>query len=172
MIAEIAEERLRAALIRWPGDVRARLSLAQVCQARGDWQGAFEAASAAAKRTPESVEAQASLAATAPAVDQFDTAVTAATELIRLSPSGVEPLVLRAGIYLQLGEWAWAEADCRAALAIHPLHPRAHLYLGICRHWQGDAAGGKREADTAAGLATSARQRAELAETYRAQTRK
>jgi Flp pilus assembly protein TadD len=172
MVAEVAEERLRTSIARWPGDLRAQLSLAEVFQVRGDWQGAFEAASAAAQRMPESVEAQASLAAAAPAVGQFDTAITAATELIRLSPSGVDPLVLRAGIYLRLGEWVKAEADCRAALAIHPLHARAHLYLGICRHRQGDVAGGKREADTAAGLSTSARQRAELAETYRAQTQK
>jgi hypothetical protein len=171
MIAEIAEDRLRAALARWPGDVRARLSLAQVCQARGDWQGAFEAAEAAVARNPGSEEAQGTLAAAAAAVGRGDTAVAAATELIRLSPSGVEPLVLRAGIYLQQGEWAKAEADCRSALAIHPLHPRARLYLGICRFRLGDPAGGKREVELATALATKPRQRAELIEIYRSLTR-
>lgn len=170
MIAEIAEDRLRAALVRWPGDMRARLSLAQVCQARGDWHGAFEAAEAAVARNPASEEAQGALAAAAAAVGRGDTAVAAATELIRLSPSGIDPLVLRAGINLQQGDWARAESDCRAALAIHPLHPRARLYLGVCRFRLGDPAGGKREKELATALATKPRQRAELTEIYRSLT--
>jgi hypothetical protein len=170
-VAEVAEEQLRSALARWPGDVRARLALAEVFQARGDWQGAFDAAAAAAARKPASVEAQAALAAAAAGVGRADTAVAAATELIRLSPSGVDPLLLRAGIYMQQGEWAKAEADCRAALTVHPLHPQVRLYLGICRHRLGDPAGGKREAETAAGLATNPHQRAGLMDLYRAQTR-
>lgn len=171
MIAELAEDRLRAALVRWPGDERARLSLAQVCQARGDWQGAFEAAEAAVARNPTPEEAQGALAVAAAAVGRGDTAVAAATELIRLSPSGVEPLVLRASIRLQQGDWTGAESDCRAALTIHPLHPRARLYLGVCRFRLGDPAGGNREVDLAAALATKPRQRAELIEIYRSLTR-
>jgi Flp pilus assembly protein TadD len=171
MVADIAEERLRTAVARWPADLRARLALVQVCQARGDWEGAFDAASAASAQAPASVEAQAALAAAAAAVGQTDTAVAAATELIRLSPSGVDPLLLRAGIFMREGDWAKADADCRAALAVQPLHPRAHLYLGICRHWLGDPAGGRREADTAAALATKPAQRTAFVEMYRAQTK-
>jgi len=171
MIAEIADERLRAALARWPGDVRARLSLAQAFQARGDWQGAFEAAEAAVARNPASEEAQGALAAAAAAVGRGDTAVAAATELIRLSPSGVEPLVLRAGIYLQQGDWARAEPDCRAALAIHPLHPRGHLQVAVCLHRRGNPEAGRKEMETALGLTTNSRQRAMSQDWYQRQTR-
>ena len=169
--AEVAADRLRVAVARWPDDLAARVAQAQTCEVRRDWHGALGAAEVAAAQQPASVEAQASLAVAAAATGRSDTAVAAATEVIRLNPSGVDARLLRASIYLQQGEWEKAEADCRAALAIHPLHPRARLLLAVCRHRLGDPAGGRREAETAAGLATTPQQRAGMREAYRTQTR-
>jgi hypothetical protein len=45
------------------------------------------------------------------------------------------------------------------------------LHLALCRHHQGDIQGGRKEADTAAGLATTPRQRAAMLDWYRRQAR-
>jgi predicted Zn-dependent protease len=95
----------------------------------------------------------------------------AADRLVRHNPSSVEWDVLRAGLCAQAGQWEEAEADCRAALAIHPLYPRARIVLAACRHHRGDPAGGRAEAETAAGLVTQPAARAALLDWYRTQTR-
>jgi Flp pilus assembly protein TadD len=62
--------------------------------------------------------------------------------------------------------WADAEADCRAALTVHPLDPVARLHLAACRHRLGDPAGARREADAAVGLVSPA-QKAAYEDWYR-----
>jgi len=111
------------------------------------------------------------LAAAALAVEKFEAAAAAAADLIRMSPTNVEHYFTRALAHAGSGDWERAEADCRAALAIHPLHPQVRALLGICRHRRGDAAGGRKEAETAAGLATTPRQRAVLLEWFERKTR-
>jgi tetratricopeptide (TPR) repeat protein len=120
---------------------------------------------------PESEPALSELAAAATAVGRTDRALEACAILIRLNPTAVESYITRATVLVNLRRYAEAEADCRTALRIHPLHPTARLLLGVCRHHQGDPAGGKREAAAAAALATSPGQRTALHEWYAQRTR-
>jgi hypothetical protein len=129
------------------------------------------AAGNAARLAPESELALAELVEAALAARQYDRAEEAATRWVRLSPTAVEPRLARAAVFKRRGAWIRVEADVRAALAIHPLHPEARLYLAVCRHQLGDAASGQKEAATAAGLATSPQQRAAMLDWFRAQTR-
>ena len=122
-LAAAAGERLSAALARWPDDVQGWMALGKACEARAAWEGAHRAGEAAVARAPGLVEGWALTAAAAAAAGRYEAALAAATEWVRLSPSGVDPRLLRADIRLRAGDAAGAEADCRAALALHPLHP-------------------------------------------------
>jgi hypothetical protein len=170
-ISYMVVERLTAAVSAWRDDLPAWNALYLAYETQGYSNGMLEAATNAAALAPDSELAQGNLAAAAATTRDFDVALRAAGEAIRLSPSAVEPLLLRAGIYQLQGDWVRAESDCRAALAIHPIYPRAHLLLGICRHHRGDAAGGRKEAELATSLATKPQQRTALLDFYREQTR-
>ncbi len=171
MVAALAEERLVRSVSTWRNDVPAWDALYKVRQLRGDLNGALDAATTASNLAPESEEARADLASAAAASGKFAEAIAAAGELIRLNPSSLDPLLLRAGIFLQMEKWKEGEKDCRSALAIHPLHPRARLLLAISMYRLGERAGARREADTAAHLTTNAQQKAAFEELFRTQTR-
>ncbi len=170
-LGTMAEGRLTTALELWPGDVPALSALALSRAATGDRDGRFAAAATAAELAPDSEVAKTELADAAASVGKLDIALAAATDAVRMSPTAVEPLVLRAGVYLRQKDWERAEADCRAALAIHPLFAQARLMLGVCRHRRGDPAGGEHEAETAAGLASDPRRQAAMMEWYYLQIR-
>jgi cytochrome c-type biogenesis protein CcmH/NrfG len=171
MVASLAENRLSATLARWPGDLPAWISMCQAKEARGDRKGYLEAATTAARLAPRSEVAQNVLATAAATNGENEIAIAAATEVIRLSPTSAEPRLLRAGVYIQARDWKNAEADCRAALAIHPLYPRGRAFLAICRHQQGDLAGARKELDTALNLSPKLQQKSALLEMYNANTR-
>ncbi len=166
-----ARERLSASLAVWPGDAEAWGALAAVRTERGEAAERLKAASTAAALAPDSEAALIALTEAAAAAAEYDVAEDTAGKLVRLNPHASDPLVARAFVYLKRGDWAKAEADCRAALRIHPLHPEARLYLAICLHQQGDPAAGLREAQTAAQLESDARERAFLVDWYRRATR-
>jgi hypothetical protein len=170
-IRESANETLERSLRSWRGDADAWFASSLIRRAGGDGAGASRAAANALRLEPDSAAALAFAAELALAARQFTEAERLATKLIALAPTNVEPLAIRA---LALGgqvNWVKAEQDCRAALAIHPLHPRVRLAFAVCRHHLGDADGGRREAATAAGLCTDARTRQSFEEWYRTQTR-
>jgi tetratricopeptide (TPR) repeat protein len=166
-----AERRLNTSVSTWQKDAAAWSALAAARETIEDFSGALEAATTATRLAPASEEAWSYLVTAATAAGRPDLAIEAATELIRMNPSSVEPLLLRAGIRLRQRDWEKAELDCRAALAIHPLHPQARLFLAISRHYQGDVVGGKREAETAAGLASKPQQRNTMLDYYHSATR-
>ena len=168
-VADLAVERLDRSLATWRGDADAWTALSVARGVRGEDR--FPAASTAARLAPESEAALTELAEAALAVGKFDDAIAAATTLVRMSPTAVEPYLIRAMAHGRAGNWDRAEDDCRAALRVHPLHPQVRVLLGVCRHHRGDPAGGQAEADTAAGLATSPRQRATILDWYRQETR-
>jgi hypothetical protein len=170
LLAADADRLVRGSLDRWPGDVPGWVALAQVCQVQGDWDGAKHAAATATGLAPDCAEAQSALAQALARTGQYEAAVEAATELVRLSPTGVEPRLLRVHALLGAGNVARALADCQAALVMHPLHPGAHLLMAVCRARSGDADGGRREVEIAAGLATSPRQRAAIRDQFRGET--
>jgi predicted CXXCH cytochrome family protein len=171
IFAGLAEDRLQPSVTRWPADLSAWLALGTVRELRQDHNGRLEAVAAAVALAPDSEEAQGMLAAAAAASARFETAIAAGTALVRMNPSSAEALVHRAAVYLQTGQWKELESDCRAALAIHPLHPRARLLLAVALDRLGDAAAGRQEAETAAGLASDPGRRAAFLEYYRSQTR-
>ena len=169
--AAAAESRLSESLRRWPGDAEAWDVLAGIRTVRRDPPGVTEAARNALTLTPDSEPALNRLVAAAAADGKTEEALRAADRLVALNPGTVEYRLTRASVRTRTGDWKSAEDDCRAALAIHPLHPQAHLYLGVCLHKEGNAAAGEREKNTAVGLATSPRTRASFEETYRQHTR-
>lgn len=170
-MASQAEQRLQTSVTRWRSDLSAWLALAGVHQIRQNPESFLAAARAAATLAPESEEAQGVLAAAAAANGRIDDAIDAATRVIQLNPSNVEGFVLRAGYRIQARDWQNARDDCRSALLIHPLHPRARLLLAVAVHHLGDEAGGRHEAETAARLAADPARRASFVEFYRVHTR-
>jgi hypothetical protein len=170
LVDEMARDRLDASLKKWRGDAEAWAALS-AARAGGDAGERLDAAEKAARLAPESEVALTQLAEAALAAGRADRTAEVATRLVAMNPSSVEPLLLRARAFAEQNDWEKAESDCRAALRIHPLHQGARLLLGICRHHRGDPAGGRREAETAATLATSPQQAAALRDWYRRATR-
>jgi Flp pilus assembly protein TadD len=170
-VGRAAARQLSAAVGRWPDDAVAWSSLAYVLGTPKPTDAALRAARTAVELTPHSEAAQRVLADLAVRGGDAETGVAAAGEAIRLNPSSVEHRLLRAAAYLLRGRYAEAEADCRAALAIHPLHPEAWMYLAVARHKQGDAAGARQHADTALRLTTSPRMRDYYRDWFAAKTR-
>ncbi|HEV2970494.1 MAG TPA: tetratricopeptide repeat protein [Pirellulales bacterium] len=171
VIASMSASRLTASVSTWRGDTPAWMALSRAQETLNDVRSRLDSATTAAALAPESDEAQGKLAAAAAAAGKLDIALAAANETVRMSPTSVEAFLIRAWVFLLQQDWVRAEADCRAALAIHPLHPRAHLLLGICRYRRGDPTGGGREADLAASLATTPQLRTNFRDLYRSQTR-
>ena len=154
-VGAFAADRLTASLGVWRGDAPAWLALSTARAARGEGRDRLEAATAAAATAPESDLALGELADAATASTRLDVALDAANKLVERNPRAVDYLLIRAVVFHRQKEWEKAEVDCRAALRIHPLHAKAHLYLGVVRHRRGDAADGRREFDTAMRLATT-----------------
>lgn len=171
MVNALAGERLERAVSAWPADMPAWYSLSRVRAGRSDATGRLEAAATAVRLAPNSETALAELAEAAAAEGQFDKAIEAVANLIGLTPKAIDPLLLRASIFIRQRDWSKAERDCRTALAIHPLHPLARLYLAVCRHHQGDLEGARREAETANSLCTDSRQQSAFRDWYSQQTR-
>jgi hypothetical protein len=168
---EFAAERLGAAVKRWPDDAEAWAALAAVRGAGGDKPGAVEAARAAVAADPRSETALGRLALEARLAGDLDTALPAADELVRMNPTSLAHRVARADVYLRRHDWARAEAEARAALALQPLYWQPRLYLAVCRYHQADPAGAREEATTAAGLIPDQRLRAAYMSWYREQIR-
>jgi cytochrome c-type biogenesis protein CcmH/NrfG len=162
---------LTASLTTWPGDLEAWLALAAARAARGETAAALDAARRACELAPDSERALARLADVAVAAGEFDLSARTADRLVALSPTTVEHHLTAATSRLALRRWSEAEAAAKAALAIQPLHPRAHLYLAVARHHQGDPAGGRKAADTAAGLLTNSEQKTAYRDWFRERTR-
>ncbi|HUR53213.1 MAG TPA: tetratricopeptide repeat protein [Gemmataceae bacterium] len=165
-VGALAADRLTQSLQTWRGDAPAWVALATARGARGEFRDRLDAATAAAKLAPESDLALGELAEAAALANRLDAALDAANTLVGRNPRSVEFLLLRAVVFQRQKEWEKAEADCRAALRIHPLHPQARLYLALCRHRRGDPADGRRELDAAVQLATTQRQKDGLRDWY------
>lgn len=171
IVARQARERLTASLARWRGDADAWGAMAALRAAEGDAAGRLKAAERAARLAGGSETALAAVAAAALAADRFDRAEEAASALVAANPTAVDHLLVRATARVLQKKWAEAEADCRAALRLHPLHPQARLTLAACLHRRGDPAAGRAEADTAAGLAVHPRQKASFRDWFERETR-
>jgi tetratricopeptide (TPR) repeat protein len=144
-----ATEALTTALGRWPRDWEAWDALASLRGAAGDGPGAVEAARAAVDAAPASEAALSRLAFEATQAGELDAALRAADRLVEMSPTAVSHRVTRAAVHLRRRDWAKAEADAQAALAIQPLYWKARLYQAVCRHHRGDPAGARTEAAVA-----------------------
>src|SRR5207248_7685994 len=103
------------------------------------------------------------LAGSAVAAEDYELAARTADKLVLLNPSSSDHLLTRATAYLFLREWEKSEADCRAALAIHPLLANGRLMLAVCRRQRGDPAAGERELAVALSLTPNQRMRSSLA---------
>jgi predicted CXXCH cytochrome family protein len=152
LVAQAAHTRLHQSLTTWPGDADAWGALATLLLAGGDAAGALEAARTAAALAPGSESRLGGVVSAALAAGDLDLAARTADELIGLNPKSSDHRVSRAIVALRRERWTEAEADCRAALGIHPLDPVARLHLAACRNRLGDATGARREADAAVGL--------------------
>jgi tetratricopeptide (TPR) repeat protein len=162
---------LEDSLRRWPRDGAALLARSRAHASRGNAAGAVEDARAAVALEPDLEVALVQLAGAAVAADNYELAIQSADRLVTLSPSSVDHRITRAVAYFSLEEWAKAATDCRAALAIQPLHPNARFTLAVSLHKQGDAPGGRRELEAALRLTPKPQAREFLAESYRKLTR-
>ena len=167
----LATDRLNLSLKAWRGDVDGWMALRLSRAVEGEVSESRKAAVNALALAPESEAALTAEADTAIAVGDFEAAVRAATKLIEWNPTALEPRVARAIAFVRLKEWAKAEEDCRQALRIQPLYPRMRLVLAVCLNRQGDPMGGRKQAETAAGLVSNPQQRAAFLDWYQEQTR-
>lgn len=165
---DFATKRLQSSLARWPGDAEAWKAFASVQDDAGE---SFRAARNAVSLAPESESALAALVESATNAGRFDMAEEAAGKWIRMSPTSIDPLLSRAVVNLTRGDWDKAEAAARAVLRLQPLHPQAHLYLGICLHKRGDSTAGLQELQTALQLESDTREKTSLREWFRRATR-
>ena len=131
----------------------------------------MKAAENAARLAPDSELVLAELAEAALEAGQLDRAEEVAARLVGTNPTAVEPLLTRGAVFVARKQWDRAEDDYRAALRIHPQYPQARLMLGVCLYHRGNPEAGRKEAETAIGLATNPRQKAALQEWYERQTR-
>lgn len=167
----VVDTALDRALERWPEDVAAMLARSRAHAARGMGTTAIEAARAATAVAPDSEVALGQLAGAEIAADDYEAAAQTADKLIALNPSSADHRLTRATAFFSRGDWAKAEADCRAALAIQPVRPNARFMLAVCAHKRGDAAGGRRELDLALKLTPTSEGRASLSKWYEQLTR-
>jgi hypothetical protein len=137
MVGRFARERLQTSLQLWPGDVDAWVALSRVRGARRETSGRFEAADRAVRLAPAFESALVELSEAALAARKLEQALQAATTLIEINPRSVDYLLTRSTVFAAQQDWARAEADCRAALQIHPLHRPARQLLATCLANQG-----------------------------------
>ena len=165
------EEKMDRALTRWPGDGAAWLTRARMHAARNNGTEAVAAARRAVELQPGGELSLMPLAATALVADDFDLAIRTCDKLILMNPSCATHLLTRGGAFFWKKDWEKAETDCRAALAIQPLHANGRFMLAVCRHKRGDSAAGRRELDIVLQLTPTSQQRASLAKWYDELTR-
>jgi hypothetical protein len=170
-VGRLARDRLAASLGVWRGDADAWVAMSLARAACGETQECAAAAARAARLAPTSEAALVAVAAASLEVGRLDEAEVAASALVAMNPRSVEYLVTRAEVYSAQKRLESAEADCRAALNIHPLHPKARLLLGVCLHKRGNPRAGRYEADTAIGLVPQLPQRAGFRDWYERETR-
>lgn len=171
LIGRLARDRLATSLATWRGDADAWLGMNFARLACRELPERLEAATIATKLLPNSESAFQEQCDAAFELGNWELALQAVSKLVAFSPTSPEPLFTRAAIHLRLSNWEKAESDCRAGLAIHPLHPRGRLLLGICLHRRGNPEAGRKEAETAASLTTRPGQRAAFLEWYQRETR-
>lgn len=171
IVGRLGRDRLTTSLGLWRGDADAWLAMSLARAACGEVDERWKAVENAARLAPESEVILAEVAEAALRARHFDRAEEVATRLIAANPTSVDPLLIRAAVSLAREQWEKAEADYRAVLHIHPLHPNARLLLGVCLHHRGNPDAGLKEADTAIGLATHPRQKAAFRDEYQRLTR-
>jgi hypothetical protein len=170
-VANMARDRLSAALTQWPGDPEAWIAMSLTRHVTRELPEQLQAAQTAVRLLPDSEAALEALREAAFECGQPEVALEAATRLVGMNPTAPEPLLARAVLYLRQRNWPQAEADCRAALKIHPLHPRAHLQLAACLYHKGKPDEARKQLETAVGLTTSTRQRMSFLDWYQRETR-
>jgi Tfp pilus assembly protein PilF len=166
-----AEAKLDQALRRWPDDGAAWITRSRTHAKNDRGDLAVEAARRAADVHPDSEVALIQLAGAAVAADDYELAVRTADKLILLNPSSADHLLTRASAFFFLKDWQKAEADCRAALAIQPLQPKARFMLAVCRNKRGDPVAGLKELNLALALTPTPQMRSSLSEGYSELTR-
>lgn len=166
-----AETRLTETLKIWPGDAPAWETLGKLLGHSDSPELALRAARNAVRLEPDSELRRISLAEALIATRSHAEALTEIDKLVKMNPRLLEHRILRASVHLNGGDWAKAEAACREALAIHPQHPMAHLYLALCRNRLGDVAGGIAGLETAVALAPKPVQKADYRKWYEKRTR-
>lgn len=169
-VAILAIDRLSVSLATWRGDADSWLSMGVARGARGERDEWLAAATNAAKLAPNSESALTEQASAALALGRFDLTAEVAARLIQLNPSAADHRLTLATAMARQGKWDKAEEALRSILGKNPLHVQARFLLAVCRHHLGDIAGGRREAETAAGLIPDPRQREAMLERYRRET--
>lgn len=170
-VGVMARDRLSASLQLWPGDPQAWIAMSLTRHVTRELSEQLHAAKIAVRLLPESDSALEALREAAFECGQTSVALEAASRLVELNPTAPEPLLARAVLHLRQHNWVQAEADCQAALKIHPLHPRAHLQLAVCLSRLGRSEDARKQLDTAVGLTTSTRQRMSFLDWYQRETR-
>ena len=171
ILSKLARDRLATSLGTWRGDADAWLAMSLSHAGTGEAGERLAAAERAVRLEPDSEAALIQVAEAALGMERYDRAEEAATKLIALNPRSVDHLLSRATISTVRKRWEKAEEDCRAALRIQPLHPTARLILAVNLHQRGNVEAGKKEFETAIGLATQQQQKSAFREWFLRETR-
>jgi tetratricopeptide (TPR) repeat protein len=158
----LTKAKFDSALERWPGDAPVWGALAEAYRGRSETTRALEAAKNAAGLCPDGETYLMGLAVVAQTAGEHELSIATANKLIDMNPLNPDHLLLRGTANASLKQWRAVEADARAALAIHPLEPRAHLLLGLALNGSGNQAKGQDELEVALKLAPSSQTRSSL----------
>jgi tetratricopeptide (TPR) repeat protein len=146
---ETAKARLefRNALQLDPENIQARLQVARLFEAEGDFPRAVNNYQRVAESDGENAEARIKLGLIYLAGNALDDAQRYAEEAIALAPQDPEALTAHSAVQYRLGNRALARESAREALAIDPDHVNANLIMINSRADEGDLDGALEEVD-------------------------
>lgn len=118
------------------------LASGELALEKSDFALASRTFNAAARKFPEDAEVWFGLAQAYSPSDP-EAMLAALENVLKINPQHAGARLLRAGHLIDAEQYALADAELAAALAINPHHPHAHSYRAVLAHLRADAAGEK-----------------------------
>jgi len=140
---DAAGDEFQAALKAHPGDIRARVGIAQVLTTRGRFADAETEIDAVLTADPESVEAYLLKGELRRLAQDFEQSIESFNRALQLRPNNVVALVGRAASNVDLGKDAEAEKDLKVVFERMPKHPLASYLTAMILTRRGDYDGAR-----------------------------
>jgi hypothetical protein len=131
------ETKLRNSLQANPGDAMLWFGLSEYLAGQKNRTGAIRALEEGLKIDRENETLQGGLLFQALAAKDFTRALPWAERVVKTNPQAVESFLARGLVAQGLNDRASLATSARAAIAIHPLHPRARVLAAIADHHAG-----------------------------------